>query len=262
MNRNQRFKSARQELSLTQSEFAKKLDVTASYISDIENERRSVTDKFIKKMREKLNISTEWMYTEKGSIIINDTHLTTEKSTQSDELSMELDEKIIALGMGNALKYLNTPERKLSFIESAEEAKRKSDRIGTWGDRYKKTNPEAIDLIKAVDILSDLKETILDATCFYFNDLSNEDKSSNVIWNGFKPTPPLENYKQYKDKLDKEANLYRNHKALLSDLLDASQKLTQVIIKSPIYQNLDEDEQEDFDYILEEMQSLQGKLKK
>lgn len=66
--KNNRIKSVRTLLNKTQKEFAESLNVTVSYISDLENGRREVSDMIIFKLEKLHFINPEWMRTGEGNI--------------------------------------------------------------------------------------------------------------------------------------------------------------------------------------------------
>jgi len=66
----ERLKQLRSHLGLTQRELATAIGVKPSYYSDLENGHRTITGKFLEKMKDKFQISTDWMYTGEGEMII------------------------------------------------------------------------------------------------------------------------------------------------------------------------------------------------
>ena len=67
-----RVKEVRKFLKLSQSSFGKKLGVSRDTINDIENERVSPKDLFIKHLCTVCNIREEWLRTGKGEMFVED----------------------------------------------------------------------------------------------------------------------------------------------------------------------------------------------
>ena len=69
ISKNARLRELREKLLLTQNQMAIELGLSQSYYSDIENDRRTLSNKLIKKLSENLMVSTEWITTGKGDMI-------------------------------------------------------------------------------------------------------------------------------------------------------------------------------------------------
>ena len=67
---NDRLKSVRKYLGFTQKQMADLLDVQQSYYSEVEKGKRSVTGKLVEGLNAKKNISSDWLYSGKGTMII------------------------------------------------------------------------------------------------------------------------------------------------------------------------------------------------
>lgn len=77
-----RLRQARESLSMTQSAFSVKAGVASSYLSDMENGRRVVSDKFIRNLSVKMGISADWLHEGKGEMFnenstLNSVHVKT-----------------------------------------------------------------------------------------------------------------------------------------------------------------------------------------
>ena len=68
MEINQRIKEARLAMNLKQSDFAKALCSSSSFISDIENEYRKANDRIIKLVSMVFGINENWLKTGKGNM--------------------------------------------------------------------------------------------------------------------------------------------------------------------------------------------------
>ncbi|RIO21840.1 helix-turn-helix domain-containing protein, partial [Staphylococcus saprophyticus] len=51
-------KRFRKERNITQSEFAQKAEISQSYLSDLENNRKNISTKTLENLAEKFNVST------------------------------------------------------------------------------------------------------------------------------------------------------------------------------------------------------------
>lgn len=68
MDRGKRLKELRKKLSLTQEEFAKKLNVSRSNIANIEIGNISLSDRNLKDICRIFNVNNKWLETGEGSI--------------------------------------------------------------------------------------------------------------------------------------------------------------------------------------------------
>lgn len=68
MTINQRVKSVRIALNLTQKEFGKKITLAQTYLSQIEKGDRDVTEKILKIICAEYNVNEEWLRTGKGEM--------------------------------------------------------------------------------------------------------------------------------------------------------------------------------------------------
>lgn len=64
----ERFKQIRKSLKMKQSDFAKELAVSQGHASDIENGRKTVSDRLIEIISLKFNVNSEWLKTGTGSM--------------------------------------------------------------------------------------------------------------------------------------------------------------------------------------------------
>lgn len=82
-------RSIRKERGLTQSEFADKIGLSRSYLSDLENDRKNISTKTLKLLSEKLNVSTNYITT--GNKLLRD--LTDDEiATEFNDWSQQLNE--------------------------------------------------------------------------------------------------------------------------------------------------------------------------
>lgn len=69
---NDRLRMVRKESSYTQQGIADLLNVNKAYYSDLENNKRPITDKFLNKFCSKLSVNSEWLKTGKGNQYTNE----------------------------------------------------------------------------------------------------------------------------------------------------------------------------------------------
>jgi transcriptional regulator with XRE-family HTH domain len=69
---NERIKEVRCALNMTQKEFGNKITLAQTYLSQIENGERHVTEKIIKIICLQFNIDEYWLRTGQGNMFIND----------------------------------------------------------------------------------------------------------------------------------------------------------------------------------------------
>lgn len=67
MEINQRLKAVRKELNLTQVKFGEEIGVVQGYITNLENNRREVTNKVVKLVCSIYNVNEEWLRTGQGT---------------------------------------------------------------------------------------------------------------------------------------------------------------------------------------------------
>lgn len=72
MTINERIKEVRCALNMTQKEFGNKITLAQTYLSQIENGERHVTEKIIKIICLQFNIDEYWLRTGQGNMFIND----------------------------------------------------------------------------------------------------------------------------------------------------------------------------------------------
>jgi transcriptional regulator with XRE-family HTH domain len=70
METNNRLRDIRKQLNISQKDFSLAIGVRQSYYSDVENGKKKVTSRIIQAVRDKFNISSEWLYTGNGDSII------------------------------------------------------------------------------------------------------------------------------------------------------------------------------------------------
>lgn len=66
MEQGERIKTIRKSLKLTMEQFGKRIGVTKSTISNIENGNRNATDHMIKSICREFNVNEDWLRTEAG----------------------------------------------------------------------------------------------------------------------------------------------------------------------------------------------------
>lgn len=63
-----RLKEFRKALSLTQIEFAKKLNVSNGHVSDLEKDRKNITESLLKLLNYEFKLNINWLITGKGEM--------------------------------------------------------------------------------------------------------------------------------------------------------------------------------------------------
>lgn len=93
---NERVRTVRNALGLTQIDFGKRLAVAQSYLTNIETGKREVTEKIQKLICLEFNVSEEWLLTGKGEMFVESD--STIISQLSDEYGLDSFEKIMIEG--------------------------------------------------------------------------------------------------------------------------------------------------------------------
>ncbi|WP_368260665.1 helix-turn-helix domain-containing protein [Eubacterium callanderi] len=68
---NDKVKELRKHLNLTQKEFGERIGLKPNSISDIENEKNSLTDIVLKSICKEFNVNEEWLRTGKGEMFVD-----------------------------------------------------------------------------------------------------------------------------------------------------------------------------------------------
>jgi transcriptional regulator with XRE-family HTH domain len=151
---NERLRQLRNRLGISQKEMAERLNVRQSYYSDVENSRRTVTNKFISKLENEFHVSKDWIYTGIGYMLTTDTP--THKNNQTAAFTID--------GKPPKTKSeIKAEEDKLKKLirESNKYKERLLNELGTESKKY--TN--LITLLKKFDNASEyllsVKETYL-----------------------------------------------------------------------------------------------------
>ena len=71
MNEHERLKELRKALGVKQGEFAKRISTTQGHISDIENGRKSLSERTAKLICLEFNVNEEWLRTGKGEMFVD-----------------------------------------------------------------------------------------------------------------------------------------------------------------------------------------------
>lgn len=71
MNEHERLKELRKALGEKQGEFAKRISTTQGHISDIENGRKSLSERTAKLICLEFNVNEEWLRTGKGEMFVD-----------------------------------------------------------------------------------------------------------------------------------------------------------------------------------------------
>ena len=94
-------------LKLNQVEFAKKLGVAQSYLSDLEKGKREVTSKLIISLIREFNVSSDWLLADKGNMFLDE-----------DNESFELAKRYLEMGYESKLENKHYEYRQLKYYNS------------------------------------------------------------------------------------------------------------------------------------------------
>lgn len=95
MSINDRVKELRKTLKLTQTEFGRKISVAQTYLSQIENGDREVTDKIAQLIMLQFGVNENWLRTGDGKMFIESEKKQREFFDVFDELSPALQDYLI-----------------------------------------------------------------------------------------------------------------------------------------------------------------------
>lgn len=71
MNINERVKFLRKTLNMNQEEFGKRVAIAQGYLTNIENNKRKVTEKILKLICLEFNVSEQWLRFGEGEVFVN-----------------------------------------------------------------------------------------------------------------------------------------------------------------------------------------------
>ncbi len=111
MKINDRIKLVRKHLGLTQKDFGEQIAVAQSYLTNIENEIRPVTDKIIKLVCLNFSVNEEWLRTGKGEMFIEQDTFSLDSYAKQKNLS-GLEKKIVKAYMSLS------PETRENLLET------------------------------------------------------------------------------------------------------------------------------------------------
>jgi transcriptional regulator with XRE-family HTH domain len=107
-------KRFRKERNITQSEFAQKAEISQSYLSDLENNRKNISTKTLENLAEKFNVSTTYLTT--GNKLLTD--LTEdERQNQFIEIANENAKKQLKKENDIKNKLFELLKKDLNFLE-------------------------------------------------------------------------------------------------------------------------------------------------
>ena len=69
----ERIKSLREELHLTQKEFGEKIGITNTAVSKLEKKERAASDRVVRDICREFNVNEEWLRTGQGEMFVLDT---------------------------------------------------------------------------------------------------------------------------------------------------------------------------------------------
>lgn len=109
MTINERVKFVRKSLKLTQKEFGQKICIAQTYLSQIENGDREVTDKIAQLISLQFNVNENWLHTGQGEVF-SSSHLEDEFMEIFESLTPDSQDFLI----NTARQLLKTQEKLLS----------------------------------------------------------------------------------------------------------------------------------------------------
>lgn len=123
-NLNERIKSLRKELGLSQEKFGEKIGVTKAAVSRMESATYQVTDSMTKLICSEFNVSEEWLRKGNGEMFIEPSGMTLDEYAKSRNLT-DVEFEIIRA-------YMELPEdfRKMAM-----------EKLATIFERHRKANP-------------------------------------------------------------------------------------------------------------------------
>lgn len=201
---NERLKDFRKKTGLSQKDFAVKIGVNHSYYSDVENSRRSVTNKLLDKIKVHYPISPEWIQLGVETEIFNPSSL-------------------------NLMKKIVTKNIKISDLSTDEQAK-VEDFIKTWTDSNRKhemeeirsnpNNPKLFESRFRYEELHDkeLGKLNMDLYDFMCNVDSLSEINKEYIEHFEKFEATAKTYKEYKSKKFKHFEKYKKYHSAIANL--------------------------------------------
>ncbi|EGQ1765558.1 helix-turn-helix transcriptional regulator [Staphylococcus pseudintermedius] len=107
MNIGDNIKKIRKEKNITQSQLARSLEISQSYLSDLENNRKNLGIKTIEKIAKKLNVSVAYLTS--GNKMLGD--------LTDDEINEQFSELRFKLNRDNANREINLKSNLLDLIQ-------------------------------------------------------------------------------------------------------------------------------------------------
>ncbi|VDH16768.1 transcriptional repressor DicA [Algoriella xinjiangensis] len=90
-----KIKKLREESKLSQRDFAKKINVSAPYLSALENDKKEVTSKIIQKLHQEFNVSSDWLlFSSDNNVIKKDNKLVNQNDNFNDNLINKKDNNV------------------------------------------------------------------------------------------------------------------------------------------------------------------------
>ncbi|OKL40272.1 helix-turn-helix domain-containing protein [Pontibacter flavimaris] len=148
-----RFKEIRDTLGFTQKEFAEQLSLNQTYISAIENGKRGISSKLLKRLFELFQVSSEWLLNERGEMFTNSSITNNDKESKNVEnlggphRYLKTPNKDEPLGEEEPGGYTPPTQEELRRIKAGvDDYKKKMDLVINYTDKFKfeleKSNPE------------------------------------------------------------------------------------------------------------------------
>ncbi|ELD8124351.1 helix-turn-helix transcriptional regulator, partial [Staphylococcus pseudintermedius] len=107
MNIGDNIKKIRKEKNITQSQLARSLEISQSYLSDLENNRKNLGIKTIEKIAKKLNVSVAYLTS--GNKMLGD--------LTDDEINEQFSKLRFKLNRDNANREINLKSNLLDLIQ-------------------------------------------------------------------------------------------------------------------------------------------------
>jgi SOS-response transcriptional repressor LexA len=94
MKNSDRLKIIRETIGVSQTEFARVLDVAPSFISGIERDKKDVSRELLQKLLEKYQININWLLSGSGMMFLNENNRESENPPQIPRLGAMMDERL------------------------------------------------------------------------------------------------------------------------------------------------------------------------
>lgn len=102
-----KIKTIREDNKLSQRDFADKLNVSAPYLSALENDKKEITSKIINKLHSEFNVSSDWLlFSNDNNIIKSDKIKVNQNDNNNDNLTNEKDNNLNEVDFSNNVRKI------------------------------------------------------------------------------------------------------------------------------------------------------------